>query len=673
MKPVSLLLGLHSHQPVDNFDRVVINAIENCYEPFFTELKNFPEFKVSVHFSGWLLDFIRTNAKDLFTTLQELAQSNTIEFLTGGYYEPVLCAIPSKDRKRQIKKLSKYIEKHFGQTPKGLWLTERVWESSIISDLKACGVEYVTVDDYHFLQSGVKREDLYGYYHTENNGDLLKLFPINESLRYILPFKPVNSVTEYVESLADKDSSKAAVIFDDGEKFGMWPGTSEWVYERGWLKEFFEAVLKSDKIETVHYCEYLEQNKPEGFVYLKENSYMEMGEWSLDSTDALKFQEGKMYAGEYAKYLKGGIWKNFITKYDESARIHKRVNELSHNALPSKRYKDALMRAQCNDVLWHGVFGGLYLPNLRDNAYKYIYMCEEMETFCDVHELNDNNLDGFLEAKMSAGEMLAIFDSKHGGQMTEFGSEDLLFNFQNTLTRRHEAYHENLVVNDEFDPNASVLVSEDGIDTIHTDEHFITSEQKKHLVYDWYTKNSFVDHISDDSFNTESFWQTAFKEHGDFANQPFEVEKSGKNVVFTRDGGIYLSEGVFPTKVQKKFSPSDKGIKFSLDVNSECDKELSYVTEFNFHFANYEDVYINNQSVLDLTTLEDIKKIELKDKFLDKKITIDVKSPCTVFSFPLYTVSQSEKGVDLTLQGISIALKFPLTKEFNISGSVKVV
>ena len=41
------------------------------------------------------------------------------------------------------------------------------------------------------------------------------------------------------------------------------------------------------------------------------------------------------------------------------------------------KYKEALYKAQCNDVLWHGVFGGIYLGNLRDNAYKYIIECEK--------------------------------------------------------------------------------------------------------------------------------------------------------------------------------------------------------------------------------------------------------------------------------------------------------
>ena len=32
------------------------------------------------------------------------------------------------------------------------------------------------------------------------------------------------------------------VYADDAEKFGEWPGTHEWVFEKGWLRGFFERL-----------------------------------------------------------------------------------------------------------------------------------------------------------------------------------------------------------------------------------------------------------------------------------------------------------------------------------------------------------------------------------------------------------------------------------------------
>ena len=103
-----LLFGIHCHQPIDNFDHVVYEAIVKSYKPFFETLQNFPEFKCSVHFSGWLLEFIQKNDTELFSLMKKL--SPQIEFFSGGFYEPILASIPSIDRIAQIQKLNSFIK-----------------------------------------------------------------------------------------------------------------------------------------------------------------------------------------------------------------------------------------------------------------------------------------------------------------------------------------------------------------------------------------------------------------------------------------------------------------------------------------------------------------------------------------------------------------------------------
>ena len=382
MKKTALLLGLHCHQPVDNFHEVLEEAIAKSYLPFFEIAAEYPEFAFSVHYSGWLLEYIRDHAPKLFTLMQKLAERGQVEFLTGGFYEPILASIPSRDRRAQIDKLSNFIEEYFGQRPKGLWLTERVWDGAITKDLIKCGIEYVVVDDYHFISSGFDQEKLNGYFLTEEEGQVLKLFPINKNLRYQIPFAPEKESCSYLESIAAEEIS-AGVIFDDGEKFGIWPQTYEWVYEKGWLKRFIEAVLESKVIETMTYEAYLQTARPISLAYLPTTSYFEMGEWSLRPHDALELEKVKhALADEFPaetieKFVKGSIWKNFLVKYYESNQIHKRMIALSSNAKrKNPDFMENLYKAQTNDVLWHGVFGGIYLPNLRDNAWRFIIGCE---------------------------------------------------------------------------------------------------------------------------------------------------------------------------------------------------------------------------------------------------------------------------------------------------------
>jgi len=235
LKP--FLFGIHMHQPVDNFRNVIEEAVRKCYEPFFETVLKYPEFKFSVHCSGWLLEQIKLHYLKLFSMMKRLNDAGSLEFLSGGYYEPILCSIPSVDRIGQIDKLTSSIKDYFNQTPTGIWLTERVWEASLVSDLNSCGIDYTLVDDYHFLCSGFNKQELQGYYLTEDNGKRLAIFPINKELRYAIPFFKADKAIKAIKK------NDTAIIFDDAEKFGLWPHTYDWVYKKGWLDSFIQKLL----------------------------------------------------------------------------------------------------------------------------------------------------------------------------------------------------------------------------------------------------------------------------------------------------------------------------------------------------------------------------------------------------------------------------------------------
>ena len=74
------------------------------------------------------------------------------------------------------------------QSP-GIWVAERVWEQNVVSALVEAGVEYTVLDDFHFQRAGLDEKEMRGYFLTEEEGRLLKVFPISEKLRYLIPFR----------------------------------------------------------------------------------------------------------------------------------------------------------------------------------------------------------------------------------------------------------------------------------------------------------------------------------------------------------------------------------------------------------------------------------------------------------------------------------------------------
>ncbi len=667
----NLLFGIHCHQPVDNFDKVIYEIIEKSYRPFFEILKLYPDFKCSVHFSGWLFEFILKNDPKLFNLIKEL--SPQIEFFTGGYYEPILASIPSVDRVKQINMLSLFIQKHFNQKPRGLWLTERIWDDSIIDDLKQCDVDYVIVDDYHLIASGFDKDELKGYFITENSNNQISLFPINKDLRYIIPFASIENTMKTLNSYASHEGENAAIIFDDGEKFGVWPKTYEKVYEQEWLKNFFEKCIEDESINPTTFADFYDKNNAISLSYLPTVSYHEMGEWSTlpnISRDYLDLVHQHM---DKEHLIRGGIWKNFFIKYNESNWIHKRSLELSRTLEQSNEFKDSLFKTQCNDVLWHGVFGGIYLPNLRDNAYKYIINCENLLSMKASCKTYDINMDSIKEYKFYTPNLITIIDPKLGGQILELDLRDKLFNLQNTLTRYHETYHDKIQKIVEVEENGiedkKDSKNEDEIATIH-DSVLLTSEDIE-LYEDWYLKKSAIDHICSNDLDKNTFKACTFKEYGDFANQPFDVVKNTQgSIEIKREGGIYKNDKK-DTTLEKYFTFKNSKIDSIVSLKSEETDILKYLLEWNLHFQDYEILTVNGHNIKDTLYLEN-SQLTILDQSLNKTITFQFDQCVDIYVYPVKSVSQSEAGVDYTTQGICLGFAKEFSSQLDLKYSITI-
>ena len=230
--PVRLIFGVHSHQPLGNLDDVVRRALDHAYAPFLETLARHPSIKAVLHYSGCLCEWLDTNAPEHLDQIGRMARSGQVEVVGGAFYEPILALIPERDRVGQIRLQTRYIKERLGATARGMWLPERVWEPTLPASLTEAGVEYALLDDYHFL-AAMDGDPVGGYYTTEDQGEMVRLFPISERLRYLIPFREPDETIAYLEDMGasrrEGEPEPVAVIVDDGEKFGLWPGTHAWV------------------------------------------------------------------------------------------------------------------------------------------------------------------------------------------------------------------------------------------------------------------------------------------------------------------------------------------------------------------------------------------------------------------------------------------------------------
>ncbi|MEP6472141.1 MAG: alpha-amylase/4-alpha-glucanotransferase domain-containing protein, partial [Gemmatimonadota bacterium] len=384
--PIRFVFGLHLHQPVGNFDHVFQQHLDDVYLPFLKAVEDRKFGPIVVHVSGPLIDWLEDHGSHWLDQLGRMASDGRVELLLAGYYEPILAALPREDRLEQIGWMRETLMRRFGVAAQGLWLTERVWEPDLAADLADAGVGAVLVDDRHFLVSGFERHQLHRPWTTEHGGRRLTLVPIDERLRYLVPFQPPAETATYLRRLR-AEGQPLAVLADDGEKFGGWPGTREWVYDRGWLANFLTTIgqcIEQGEVQMSTLAGAVAAVPSGGLAYLPTASYREMEGWALPPLAARRLQSLEQELGDRAHgaegaLIRGSHWRNFLAKYSESNRLHKKMQALSRLCRARGNPQDArhsIGRAQCNDAYWHGVFGGLYLPFLRAALWRELARAE---------------------------------------------------------------------------------------------------------------------------------------------------------------------------------------------------------------------------------------------------------------------------------------------------------
>ncbi len=452
--PLRFVFGLHLHQPVGNFDHVMADHVRDVYRPIIERATAAGFFPLTLHVSGPLFEWLEQHDTAWLDMIGRLAADRRVELLLAGFDEPILAALPRPDRLEQIGRMREYLTRRFGVDASGLWLTERVWQPELAADLAEAGVEYALVDDRHFLVSGFRHDELHRPHHTESDGRRVGLLAIDERLRYLIPFRPPEETAEYLRQLRSQGHG-LAVLADDGEKFGGWPGTKDWVYGSGWLDTFLKTMEKLISGGEIQLCtgqEAFRQVASGGLAYLGTASYREMEKWALPPVaqrELTKLEDklGPKDLAASASFVRGGHWHHFLVKYPESNRMHKAMvalSTLSRSRGDPPEARRAIGRAQCNDAYWHGVFGGLYLPHLRNAIWRQLAIAERTLRRGEslAYEELDLDYDGYPELWIHSAEFSAVISPHRGGAVEVLTRFSDLINLADVLTRRRESYHE---------------------------------------------------------------------------------------------------------------------------------------------------------------------------------------------------------------------------------------
>jgi hypothetical protein len=677
-----LVLLIHAHQPVGNFDEVFERAYQQSYSPFIEVLARHPSIRIGLHYSGPLLEWIERAHPEYFERLRAMVKRGQVEMVGGGFYEPILVVVPPQDRHEQITRSSDYIHKHFEARPRGAWLTERVWEPQIPSSLAPAGVEYTLVDDNHFLGAGFELGQLYGYYLAEDLCHSVNVLPGLKLLRYLIPFRDVAETTQFLRRSAEEHPDGFATMGDDLEKFGVWPETHEHCYRNGWLERFFSALEQNaDWLEMSTPGDAVASHRSLGRADLPTASYTEMMEWALPTQARKHYHrlvEEFAPRSEALPFLHGGIWRNFFTKYSESNLLHKKMLHVSDtlHRLANSRRRDKgflqaraeamtlLLRGQCNDAYWHGVFGGLYSPHLRTAVWRSLVQAEAIADRLTNRKRNyaavakvDFDGDGRDEVYLTSDRYAALIDPDDGGTVCALDFRPSNATLINSLMRRPEAYHAAL-----RNSSGNDLL---GVHSIHEQRRAKEEGLERWLYYDRWARHGFRLFLFGQEKSYQDCSTVHLEEDGALAGGRYRItELSPTRVRFASEESVD-----WPAEKTLSFIPTPAGFDVVCDValrrSAPGTASVNIGIEFvvNFLAPSTPDRYFQSDGKrFPLRWSAAVPGLELRvvDQWQRMGITFEAPGARNFWIAPIETISESEGGFERIYQGSQVIAIWPV-------------
>jgi len=588
-----------------------------------------------------------------------------------------------------------------------MWLAERVWEPHLPRPLAEAGVRYTLLDDTPFKMAGLTDDDLFGPYVTEEQGHTVTVFGNVMYLRYAIPWHPVEEVMDWLRAQAAAHPGGVAVMGDDGEKFGLWPGTWDLCWgPEAWMDRFFAALESSaDWLRTRPLGEVAAELPPLGRVYLPCASYEEMMDWALPPRDFAAMRRVRRELRESGRtdilrFVRGGLWRGFIARYDEVNQMHKKGLWVSRkvHGMPEGEAKaralDHVWAAQCNCGYWHGLFGGIYLFHIRAANYANLIAAESIADSARVGreswvwtEEGDLDADGRPEIILNTDRQVLTFKPSYGGALVEWDWRAVRYNLLNTVTRRREGYHEELLRAAE--EGRLVLPGQpdrpDGVRVKEPDVH-------TRLFHDWYRRAAFLDHFLHPDTTLDGFYRAQYGEQGDFVNQPYRVQvkedPAGLTLILTRNGTVWVGDQPIPVQVEKRLvvTPGNDLLTVHYRLMSSARFILRFGVEMNWGVlgGGSEAAFLRilrgrekvTRRLADTGEVRDVTSFTFNLPYLVRseprseaegrpagseprseaegrqpEVTLTLSVPATLWHFPLEAVSNSEAGYERVYQG----------------------
>jgi alpha-amylase len=572
MKSVQLVFGVHNHQSEGDFKEAYEADYQRAYKPFLSVLNSYPEFPVVLYYCGPLLEWMEEAHPEFLMLLEEMVRRKQVELLSGGFYEPVLTMIPTSDKLGQLEKMTTYLRSRFGVRPRGCWLPHQVWEPTLVLSLRDSGMDFTFLEDRFFRISGLEQGDLYHPYLTEDQGKTITVFPLSRELQELAHRGDPRRVIRHLKGLAGESDGRVVVLLLEGEKLGREERIRQRLLEQRGLARLLEAIWKNrDWLEPLTPNRYLRQHPPRGRTYFPCLSCQEMVRGSFSAGQKERFLQLLDRVDDRAaeaNLLAGGLFRRYLTRYPEVNLLYSRMiyTHLLVNQIRGDKYKklaarNELWRGQSGTVYWNSPSGGVYAGHLRKAAFRSFLEAEQIARVSEMFIPSiigvDFDMDGESEY-LFQGETINAYVHKRGGVLFEMDYLPIRWNYQDTVARWAETYHER---------------PQDGCDR--------------------YWRKAFIDHFFPPAMDLGRFQRMDYREAGDFVDQPYEVvqlDRDRMELALRRTGSVVANGEPHPLSLEKRFLFRKSEVELQVRLTNPAGRPLSlwYGTEINLALGSPE-------------------------------------------------------------------------------------
>lgn len=210
---------LHFYQPQGQKKSIIDAITEQCYRPVAQGILDNPEARLTVNFTGVLLDQLhKYGHDDVIELWAEAVRRGQVELVGSAKYHVILPLLPAKEARRQIEINNATNQQFFGELykPKGIFLPEMGWSPELAPLIEELGFEWAMLDELAY--NGRVNQVDYTQTYTVAGTKLGAYFREHRLSATIMSAAPRD--TTRLKAAVGEASGRYIVTGMDGETFG---------------------------------------------------------------------------------------------------------------------------------------------------------------------------------------------------------------------------------------------------------------------------------------------------------------------------------------------------------------------------------------------------------------------------------------------------------------------